>query len=360
ADILNEAAFAGKLLITAEDNEAAWQKRIEKFFTNARDNKKKRQRPPATAGSEVLPPPPVTSRSTMRLAVKAIQKFCSEVVDGKAAFNILKKAEIEGEVDEDNTFESVADALWVDEVEKEKYEEAALGMHDLAENQHQFLMATLETLNACAQYGHIGKAVMQLFWMFPNTEGPRRWNHHRFTVKWDPAIPDMIEECADDLQTMHELFQKWAGPHVPVQLPKSDIEKDKAGRPRFPPLDLEHTTPAEVRKSVAEYFEALRFASGYKTALPFDMINKHPGVFYDDTKFQLPTLHNPDDKSQSVDIVARYFIEKSGPDSLEPFQLRPRDEIESRLNKVDSTLTSSNQSKATLTEDPPKVMSSER
>ncbi|EEB92604.1 hypothetical protein MPER_08861 [Moniliophthora perniciosa FA553] len=150
AEILNEAAFAGKLLITAEETEAVWQKRIEKFFTNTRDNKKKEAAgPSATAGhARYFPPPPATSRSTMRFGT---------------AFKILKKAEIDGEVDEDNTFESVADALWADEVEKEQYEEAALGMQDLAENQHQFLMATLDTLNACAQYGHIGKAVMQLF-----------------------------------------------------------------------------------------------------------------------------------------------------------------------------------------------------
>ncbi|KAK7026082.1 hypothetical protein VNI00_015728 [Paramarasmius palmivorus] len=352
--ILEDDAFAGKLVINDTDTEDVWQKvsfnyarvarwsdsldvkRIGNFFTNARDAKKRKQGKGTGEGTSTADPAPLptTSRNTMRLAVKAFQKFASEVVDGKAAFKILKEKEIQEQVDEGTAFDDVADQLWEDEGDKQQYVEAAMRMQDLGKNQHDFILGAHDMLNACAQYGHLGKAAMMLLYMFPDGTGGRQ--HGVLNVKWDPTLPDMCDECPEEYQQLETLFFDYASRHVPVSdlSQESLIKKDENGRPRFPGVDTENTTPAGLRELVKEFFEALRRASGYEEPLPYALMNQYPSAFYDDTTFHPPTFHDPSDKSHDILPVIRYFTETSGDNSVHPFYLWTHNEIMTRLKAL--------------------------
>ncbi|KAK7033980.1 hypothetical protein VNI00_012607 [Paramarasmius palmivorus] len=321
--ILEDDAFAGKLVINETDTEDVWQKRIVNFFTNARDAKKRKQGKGAGEGTSTADPAPLptTSRNTMRLA-----KFASEVVDGKSAFKILKEKEIQEQVDKGTAFDDVADQLWEDESDKQQYVEAAMRMQDLGKNQHEFILGAHDMLNACAQYGHLGKAAMMLLYMFPDGTGGRQ--HGVLNVKWDPMLPDMCDELPEEYQQLETLFFDYASRH------DSLIKKDENGRPRFPAVDTENTTPAGLQELVKDFFEALRCASGYDGPLPYALMNEYPDAFYDNITFHPPTFRDPNDKSHDILLVIRYFTETSGDNTSHPFYLQTHDEIVTRLKEL--------------------------
>ncbi|KAK0245297.1 hypothetical protein EDD85DRAFT_964164 [Armillaria nabsnona] len=142
---------------------------------------------------------------------------------------------------------------------------------------------------------------------------------YAFRDEVDGIDSGILNVCTDGIEKLSDAFSEnaqdslmaWAEVHIPhtsstnfvVNTAKLHIgqsrnelsnhfHKNSEGVPHFPPVDLDNTTPLQLKVLVDEFFFTLwAYVQGQESEVPYVELIKSPGGFYDMSKWQsMPLL----------------------------------------------------------------------